>query len=46
MKKFTWSNLRAEILRHEGNMLRDLCKMVTRGNMMLIDPIRRINDWM
>jgi len=37
---------RAEILGDEGNMLRDLCKMVTRGNMILIDPITRLTDRM
>ena len=37
---------RDEILGDEGNMLRDLCKMVKRGNRMFIDPIRRITDRM
>ena len=37
---------RLEILGNERYMLRDLCNMVTMGNMMLIDPIRRLTDWM
>jgi len=41
MKQF-----RAKTLGDEGNVLRNLCKMVTRGNRMLIDPIRRLTYWM
>ena len=40
MKQF-----RVESLGDEWNMLRDLCKMVTRGNRMLIDLIRRLTGW-
>ena len=39
MKQF-----RDETVGDEGNMLRALCKMVTRENMMLIDPIRMLTN--
>ena len=39
-------HLRAKIMGDEGNMFRALCKMVTRGNRRLIDPIRRLTDRM
>lgn len=41
MKQF-----RAKTLGDEGNMLRYMCKMVTRGNKILIDPTGRLTDRM
>lgn len=37
---------RAQTLGNERYMHRYLCKMMTRGNKMLIDPIRRVIDQM
>ena len=41
MKQF-----KAQHMGNERYMLRDLCKKVTRGNRLLIYPIRRITDQM
>jgi len=35
---------RDEILENERYILRDLCKMVIKGNRIFIDPIRRLTN--
>lgn len=44
LKMVQMMQFRDEIRGDEGNMLRDLCKMVKMGNRMLIDPMRRLTD--